>query len=217
MNNALLITSLIMSTIAIAISVLMIVRMNRKHKLISVGTEKPRLEQVVRASKLSGASDAIELIRDQDALLSELLNDPNKLDYRKLGRDYESIASLLNHRAETINPEAITSIPKHVSMYDLIDIMEPDEALELYRTPGLKADIENAISLDNRNALVSILQVAAAILSDATIRKIQSILSEQEADPGYSNTIKLPSRAEQVGLLPLNPGDVQMVLHNVRW
>jgi len=217
MNDILLGISLFMSTVAIVIGVLTILRLGKKHKFTKTVAEKAKLGKVDRIFSPIDTGETRILVRDQSALLSELLNDPANLDYRQYGRDYESIASLLNYRAETINPDSITSIPKHVSIYDLLDVMEPTEALDIYRIPGLKTDIETAISMDNRDALVSVLQVAASILSDNTIRKIQAILAEKEDDPSYSNTVKLCSRAEQVGLAPVNPSDVQTALHNVRW
>ncbi|MFA6358713.1 MAG: hypothetical protein WCY09_08680 [Candidatus Omnitrophota bacterium] len=217
MNDILLGISLFMSTVAIVMGVLTILRLGKKHKFTKAVVEKAKLEKIDRIFSPIDTGDTRILVRDQSMLLSELLNDPTNLDYRQYGRDYESIAGLLNYRAETINPDSITSIPKHVSIYDLLDAMEPAEALDIYRISGLKADIEVAISMDNRDALVSILQVAASILSDNTIRKIQAILAEKEDDPSYSNTVKLSSRAEQIGLAPVNPSDVQTALHNVRW
>jgi hypothetical protein len=128
-------------------------------------------------------------------------------------QNYPAIALLLNQKPQTDNPEPQKNIPKPLKILDLWQQITPEEGLEIYKIPDLKANIENAVDLNKRDSLEALIAIASLLVSEESKTKINALLAETIPDPNYKPFIVGESIAEELGLELVFDFEIQAALN----
>lgn len=145
-------------------------------------------------------------------IIKQELKDSKYLQLVKL-QNYPALTSALNHKPLITNPQPQKEISEPITMMKLWMNITPQEGLELYRIPGLKNDVEEAIASNNRAGLMALVAIAAQIISEASAKKIQTLLAETMLDPNYKTQVEGESIAEQLGLEFVEEAEIQFALN----
>lgn len=128
-------------------------------------------------------------------------------------QDYVGIANLLNQIPLIPNPVAQATVDKLPGILDLFGAIAPAEAVEIYKIPGLVQDIRTATETSNKAALQAYFVIASTLLSQQSQTAVQTLLNQTQPDPNYQSQISGQSRAEQLGIYPVSPSQIQEALN----
>ncbi|QLE42269.1 hypothetical protein FD723_18795 [Nostoc sp. C052] len=138
-----------------------------------------------------------------------------KSEYTALvqSQDYPAIASLLNKKPLIPNPVGQITVDKLPTILELFAAITPAEAIEIYKIPGLVADIRVAADSKNKASLQAYLVIVSGLLSQQSKDAVQILLNQTQLDPNYQSQIPGQSKAEQLGVYPVSPSQVQEALN----
>jgi hypothetical protein len=128
-------------------------------------------------------------------------------------QNYPAIALLMNAKPSISNPEPQQNIPKPLNILSLWQQITPQEALEVYKIPDLKSNIENAVDLNKRDSLEALIAIASLLVSEESKNKINALLAETIPDPNYKPFIEGQSIAQELGLELVFDFEIQAALN----
>ncbi|MBN3946424.1 MAG: hypothetical protein HWQ38_08000 [Nostoc sp. NMS7] len=138
-----------------------------------------------------------------------------KTDYTDLvkAKDYQGIADNLNNRPLIPNPVPQATVDKIPTILELFGAIAPAEAIEIYKLPGLVADIRTAAETKNKAALQAYLAIVSSLLSQQSKDAITALLAQTQLDPSYQPQITSLSTAEKLGIYPVIPAQIQSAIY----
>lgn len=148
---------------------------------------------------------ATEIVR-----LRELIEDSPEL--MALGQDYPAIAAALNARPQVDNPVGRQKTPRGFTINDVFQAITPVEALDLYKIPGFRQDVERALAQNDRVGLQNYMMIASSLLSVESQVSLGALLSAEEDDPSWQATVTGDSIAMAQGWGRVTEHDVQAAL-----
>lgn len=128
-------------------------------------------------------------------------------------QNYPAIAQLLNNKPLIPNPTPQETVWKCPTILELFGAITPTEAVELYKIPGLIADIRTSIDLRNKPNLEAYFSMVQSLVSPTSATNLQALLNATELDHSYQSQILGVSRAEELGIYPVSEVDVQGALN----
>lgn len=128
-------------------------------------------------------------------------------------QNYPAIAQLLNNKPSIPNPVPQEAVWKCPTILELFGAITPTEAIELYKIPWLVADIRTSIDLKNQANLQAYFLMIQALVSAESQANLQALLTATQLDPSYQSQIPGQSKAEELGIYPVNEIDVQGALN----
>ena len=146
----------------------------------------------------------------QIAELRELIEDSPEL--LALKQNYPAIAGVLNARPWRENPVMRTKTLKRRTINEIFQAITPAEALELYKIPNFRADVERALASGDEVGLQNYLMIASSLLSVGSLAALGELLQETEDDPTWTETMAGDSIAMERGWGRGTEHDVQAAL-----
>lgn len=128
-------------------------------------------------------------------------------------QDYPGIAMILNSNPVSPNPVPQGNVWKCPTILELFGAITPTEAIELYKIPGLVADIRTSIDLKSQTNLEAYFSIIQSLVSAESQTSLQTLLTATEPDPNYRDFILGLSKAEELGIYPVSEIDVQGALN----
>ena len=130
----------------------------------------------------------LDITRGLDKMTSRikiLQTELANMEYADLvtAQNYPAIANLLNNRPLIANPDTQTEVPKIPTIEEVVTLVKPQEVF------------------------------AGGVLSQSPYDAIIAKLEETEPDPSYQSQIPGQSRAEYLGVYPVNASQVQEALN----
>ncbi len=146
-----------------------------------------------------------------DILITELENE----QYEDLvtAQNYPAIAAQLNLRPLIDNPLPQQDIPKQLTLVDLFQAITPEEAVETFKIPGLLDRIETVVNANDRVNIIILFAIVKTFISQNSQNNLTDLLAETEPDPSWQAQIIGTSRAEELGIHPVNEMQVQSALN----
>ncbi len=146
-----------------------------------------------------------------DILRTELENE----QYEDLvtAQNYPAIATQLNFRPLIDNPVPQEQIPKQLTLVDLFQSITPQEAVETFKIPGLLDRIELVINANDRVNIAILFEIVKTYISQISQSNLTDLLAQTEPDPNWQAQILRTSRAEELGIYPVNEMQVQSALN----
>lgn len=138
-----------------------------------------------------------------------------KPEYQELValQNYPAIAQLLNNRQIAPNPTPQSDVWKCPTILEVFAAITPTEAIELYKIPGLVADIRMSLDSKNQANLEAYFLMVQSLISTESQANLQTLLTATEPDPKYQSQILEQSKAEELGIYPVSEIDVQGALN----
>jgi hypothetical protein len=130
----------------------------------------------------------------------------------ELGQDYPAIAAALNARPMIENPTARQIVPKTFTINDVFHAITPVEALELYKIPNFRQDVERALAQHDMTGIQNYMMIASSLLSPESLGKLGTLMVATEDDPNWQATIAGDSIAMVNGWGRVTEHDVQAAL-----
>jgi hypothetical protein len=128
-------------------------------------------------------------------------------------QDYLGIANLLNQKPLIPNPVTQATVAKLPGILDLFGAIAPAEAVEIYKIPELVGDIRSATQIGDKAALQAYFVIASSLLSQQSQTAVTTLLNQTQLDPNYQSQIPGQSKAEQLGIYPVTPSQIQEALN----
>ncbi len=133
-------------------------------------------------------------------------------ELKALAQDYPAIAAALNARPQVENPSDRQKTPKAFTINDVFQAITPVEALDLYKIPGFRQDVERALAQNDRVGLQNYMMIASSLLSVESQVSLGALLSAEEDDPSWQATVTGDSIAMAQGWGRVTEHDVQAAL-----
>lgn len=130
-----------------------------------------------------------------------------------VAQNYQAIANQLNNRPLIANTATQQTVPLIPSIENVYAAITPEEALTLYQIPGLVDGIKQAITLASLPDLQIYFAIASTKLSTQSQINVQALLAKTQLDPNYQSQVPGQSRADQLGIYPVNSAQVQAALN----
>jgi hypothetical protein len=129
-------------------------------------------------------------------------------------QNYPAIVGLLNNRPLIANPDTQTEVPKIPTIEEVITLVKPQEVLAISETKTYDRVLD-ALRQKNLTWIIGNTQtlLAGGVLSQSSYDAIIAKLEETEPDPSYQSQIPGQSRAEYLGVYPVNASQVQEALN----
>ncbi|MHC5939257.1 hypothetical protein [Nostoc sp.] len=86
------------------------------------------------------------------------------------------------------NPVPQTTVDKIPTILELFGAIAA-QAIEIYKLPGLVADIRTATETKNKPSLEAYLAIVSSLLSQQSSYAIAALLAQTELDPSYQSQI----------------------------
>lgn len=142
--------------------------------------------------------------------LRELIEETPEL--KGLGQDYPAIAAALNARPQVENPAERQRTPKAFTINDVFQAITPVEALDLYKIPNFRQDVERALVQNDRVGIQNYMLIASGLLSAESQLALGALLVAEEDDPTWQATVAGDSLAMERGWGRVTEHDVQAAL-----
>ncbi|MEH2067916.1 MAG: hypothetical protein V7K47_07070 [Nostoc sp.] len=128
-------------------------------------------------------------------------------------QNYPAIASVLNTKPLISNPAPQGQVPKQLSMENLFEAITPAEGLATFQYPGLLDRIELAVNNNDRPKIGIHFAMVKTFISLSSQTNLINLLAQTEPDPNWQSQIDGVSRAEELGIYPVNEMLVQSALN----
>jgi hypothetical protein len=150
------------------------------------------------------------------AIIDILKTELNSIEYADLvkSQNYPAIADLLNNRPSIPNPVPQANVPKIPTIEEVITLVKPQEVFAISETKTYDRVLD-ALRQKNLTLIIGNTQtlLAGGVLSQSSYDAIIAKLEETEPDPSYQSQIPGQSRAEDLGVYPVNASQVQEALN----
>lgn len=133
-------------------------------------------------------------------------------ELKAMGQDYPAIAAALNARPMVENKNERKKTQKIFTINDVFQAIAPGEALELYKIPGFRQDVERALAQNDRIGLQNYMMIASSLLSVESQLALGALLSAEEDDPNWQPFVVGDSLAMAQGWGRVVEHDVQAAL-----
>ena len=98
---------------------------------------------------------------------------------------------------------------KRISVDDFVKALKPSEVVTVFQNSALTNAYTQSLQMNDRKLTKSLWRGMKTLVSPETQTAIEALQDAKESDPAHRSQIEGQSKADELGLPVIRPGDVQ--------